>query len=154
MGDIRLWSVGWEDPMEGIATHSSTVAWRIPWTEEPGMLQSIGSQRVGHDWGSLEHMSILISFFSTCKLGKDSPTDYTWHWKKEIDNSLIHHTHSLGRRRQTTHIHIRTAFRDRVNKLWEVPSDCYGRMWLAGLDNFTNLQGTEGCSLGIIWDYS
>ena len=33
-----------------IATHSSTLAWKIPWTEEPGRLQSMGSQRVGHDW--------------------------------------------------------------------------------------------------------
>ena len=42
-------SLGWEDPLEeGVATHSSTVAWRIPWTEEPGGLQSIGLQRFGH----------------------------------------------------------------------------------------------------------
>ena len=41
-------SLGWEDPLEeGMATHSSILAWRIPWTEEPGGLQSIGSQRVG-----------------------------------------------------------------------------------------------------------
>ena len=41
---------GWEDPLEKeMAAHSSTLAWRIPWTEEPGRLQSIGSQRVGHD---------------------------------------------------------------------------------------------------------
>ena len=41
---------GQEDPMEdGMATHSSIPAWRIPWTEEPGGLQSIGSHRVGHD---------------------------------------------------------------------------------------------------------
>ena len=41
-------SLGWEDPLEeGMATHSSILAWRIPWTEEPGRLQSIGSQRVG-----------------------------------------------------------------------------------------------------------
>ena len=40
---------GWEDPLEeGMATHSSTLAWRIPWTEEPGGLQSMGWQRVGH----------------------------------------------------------------------------------------------------------
>ena len=40
-----------EDPLEkGMATHSSILAWRIPWTEEPGGLQSMGSQRVGHDW--------------------------------------------------------------------------------------------------------
>jgi len=41
---------GWEDPLEkGMATHSSILAWRNPWTEEPGRLQSMGSQGVGHD---------------------------------------------------------------------------------------------------------
>ena len=43
-------SLGWEDPLEKeMATHSSTLAWKIPWTDEPGGLQSMGSQRVGHD---------------------------------------------------------------------------------------------------------
>ena len=43
-------ALGWEDPLEkGMATHSSILAWEIPWTEEPGRLQSMGSQRVGHD---------------------------------------------------------------------------------------------------------
>ena len=43
-------SLGWEDPLaEGMATHSSILAWRIPWIEESGRLQSIGSQRVRHD---------------------------------------------------------------------------------------------------------
>ena len=43
-------SLGQEDPLEkGKATHSSILAWRIPWTEEPGGLQSMGSQRVGHN---------------------------------------------------------------------------------------------------------
>ena len=42
---MRLQSLGWEDPLqEGMATHSSIVAWRIPWTEEPGRLQTMGSQ--------------------------------------------------------------------------------------------------------------
>ena len=42
--------LGWEDPLqEGVATHSSVLAWRVPWTEEPGRLQSMGSQRVRHD---------------------------------------------------------------------------------------------------------
>ena len=49
-----VWSLGWEDPLEeGMATHSSILAWRIPWTEEPGGLQSLGSQRIGHDWSEL-----------------------------------------------------------------------------------------------------
>ena len=43
-------TLGWENPLgEEMATHSSILAWRIPWTEEPGGLQSKGSQRVGHD---------------------------------------------------------------------------------------------------------
>ena len=43
-------SLGWEDPMEkGMATHSIVLAWRIPWTEEAGRLQSMGLQRDGHD---------------------------------------------------------------------------------------------------------
>ena len=46
-----VWSLGQEDPLEkGMETHSSILAWRIPWTEEPGGLQSMGSQRVSHDW--------------------------------------------------------------------------------------------------------
>ena len=46
----RVQSPGWEDPLEKeMTTHFSTLAWRIPWTEEPGGLQSMGSQRVGHD---------------------------------------------------------------------------------------------------------
>ena len=43
-------SLGWEDPLEkGMVTHSSVLAWRIPWTEEPSWLQSVGLQRVGHN---------------------------------------------------------------------------------------------------------
>ena len=49
--DAQIWSLGWEDPLEKeMATHSSVLAWRIPWTEELGRLPSMGSQRVGHDW--------------------------------------------------------------------------------------------------------
>ena len=50
MQETQVQSLGWEDPLEKeMATHSSILAWRIPWTEEPGRLQSTGSQRVGHD---------------------------------------------------------------------------------------------------------
>ena len=48
--ETQVQSLGQEDPLEKeMATHSSILAWRIPWTEEPGGLQSMGSQRVGHD---------------------------------------------------------------------------------------------------------
>ena len=50
MKETRIQSLGWEDPLEkGMGTHSSILAWRLPWTEEPGGLQSVGSQRAGHD---------------------------------------------------------------------------------------------------------
>ena len=48
--ETQVQSLGWEDPLEKeMATHSSTLAWKIPRTEEPGGLQSMGSQKVGHD---------------------------------------------------------------------------------------------------------
>ena len=48
--ETRVQSLGWEDPLEkGMATFSTSPAWRSPWPEEPGGLQSIGSHRVGHD---------------------------------------------------------------------------------------------------------
>ena len=56
-----VWSLGWEDPLEkGMATHSSILAWRIPWTEEPGRLPSMRLQRVGYDW-------VTFAFFHTKK---------------------------------------------------------------------------------------
>ena len=55
MQETQARSLGWEDPQKGMATHSSILAWRIPWTEEPGGLQSMGSQRVGHDWLAHTH---------------------------------------------------------------------------------------------------
>ena len=53
MQETRVRSLGWEDPLEKeMVTHSSILAWRIPWMEEPGRLRSMGSQRVGHDWAT------------------------------------------------------------------------------------------------------
>ena len=53
MQETRVWSLGCKDPLEkGMATHSSILAWRIPWTEELGGLESMGLQRVEHDWAT------------------------------------------------------------------------------------------------------
>ena len=50
MRETWVQSLGWEDPLEeGMTTHSIILAWRIPWIKEPGGLQSMGSQRVGHN---------------------------------------------------------------------------------------------------------
>ena len=65
-------SLGWKDPLEkGTATHSNILAWRIPWTEEPGGLQSMGSQRVGHN------RALSIHFL---KLNRSQNVTVSWSW--------------------------------------------------------------------------
>ena len=75
MRETRVQSLGQEDPLEkGMAIHSSTIAWRIPWTEEPGRQQSMGSQRVRHDWAtSLSFFLLILSFLS---LSTSCPSAY------------------------------------------------------------------------------
>ena len=60
MQETQVWSLYQEDPLEKErATHSSILAWKIPWTEEPSGLQSLGSQRVGHNWRlSIRNLSV------------------------------------------------------------------------------------------------
>ena len=68
MPETRVRSLGWEDPLEKeMATHSSILAWEIPWMEEPGELQSIGSQKVEHDF------TFFLSFSVT-----------KWHGRREV----------------------------------------------------------------------
>ena len=65
--ETRVWSVGWEDSLENrMATHVSIIAWRIPWREEPGGLQSIGSQRVGHDWSNIVGIHTHMHIHNIC----------------------------------------------------------------------------------------
>ena len=67
-----LWSLSLEDPLEeGMTTHSSILAWRIPWTEEPEGLWSIGSQRVGHDWSDWAHVYTY---------SESRKSNYIWLW--------------------------------------------------------------------------
>ena len=64
MQETRVWSLGWGDSLEKeMATHSSILAWEILWTEEPGRLQSMRSQRVGHNW-VCAHTHTHISMFT------------------------------------------------------------------------------------------
>ena len=78
MGEIQVWSLGQGDPLEkGMATHSSILAWRIPWTEEPGRLQSMGSQRRTQLSDSAFHfLSSMIE------------TGFAWAWAQNPAPSL------------------------------------------------------------------
>ena len=63
MQETWVQSLGQEDPLKKEMTiHSSTVAWKIPWIEKPGRLQSMGSQRVGHDWATSLHFHVLSTY--------------------------------------------------------------------------------------------
>ena len=65
MQETQVWSLGWEDPLEkAMATHSSVLAWRIPWTEEPGGLQSMELQRLRHDRATFTLMSLCFKYWS------------------------------------------------------------------------------------------
>ena len=67
MRETWVWSLGQEDPLEkGMATHSSILAWEIPWTEGPGGLQSMGSQRVGDDWATNSFTFIVMYILLCC----------------------------------------------------------------------------------------
>ena len=60
--ETRVWSLGGEDPLEEeMETHSSILAWRIPWTEDPGGLQSLEAHRVGRDWAWAFSITIILS---------------------------------------------------------------------------------------------
>ena len=73
---MLVWSLGWEDPLEkGMATHSSIITWRIPWTEDPGRLRSIGLQRVICNWSNLALTYLTLRFqFGTT----ESTSEFTW----------------------------------------------------------------------------
>ena len=80
--ETQVRSLGWEDPLEKrTATHSSVLAWRISWTEEPGALQSMGSQRVRHDWAT-----------NTSSIGENG------NWKEKGEKKdFLHYTTLLER---------------------------------------------------------
>ena len=69
----QVQSLGWEDPLEkGMATHSSILAWKMPWTEEPGELQSMKSQRIRHDWETNTHRIEGAELITSVSVGKGS----------------------------------------------------------------------------------
>ena len=89
----QVWSLGREDPLEeGMATHSSIPAWRIPWTEEPGRLQSLGLQRVEHDWS--DFAPLLLHIFTSRYIEKTET--FIWYTQVNWTNpgasiwSLVH----------------------------------------------------------------
>ena len=102
--ETRVRSLGREDPLEKeMATHSNILAWKIPWTEEPGRPQSVGSQRVGHNWATLLSLStnVLTEWTGTSIQGR-TPLSFSLWGNRVSCHSLwvfmvllsSHHSHS------------------------------------------------------------
>ena len=94
--ETRVQPLGQEDPLEKeMATHSSILAWRIPWRKEPGRLQSTGLQRVGHDWALLP--SLFDHFQFILIHGPNIPGSYAILLFTALDFiSITSHSHSWG----------------------------------------------------------
>ena len=86
MQETRVRCLGWEDPLEKeMAVHSSILAWKIPWTAEPGRLPSMGSQRVGHDWAISLSLSPTPVFWPGEFHGIYSPwVAKSWTWLSDF----------------------------------------------------------------------
>ena len=88
MRETQVRSLGQEDPLEkAMAPHSSALAWKIPWTEEHGRLQSMGSQRVGHDnWlvkvGHCSSEKVLINLWASVLHHQESAVPSSHSWKQ------------------------------------------------------------------------
>ena len=93
MWETRLWSLGQEDPPEkGMVTHSTVFPWRIPWTEEPGGLPSMGSERIWHNWATNSFsfiLEVVPNFMQIC---------YVYILGEELFNFLV--TWSSERKRE------------------------------------------------------
>ena len=92
VGDL-VWSLGWEDPLEEeMATHSSIVAWRISWTEGLGGLQSMGSQRVRHDWATkhstAQHSKYIEGFPAGSVINIPPAKQEKWFWSLDQKDPL------------------------------------------------------------------
>ena len=81
--EMRVWSLGGEDPLEeGMATPSSILAWRISCTAGPGGLQSLGSQRVGHDWSNWARTHACMTYKVNIQNTYASITNFKWNFLK------------------------------------------------------------------------
>ena len=110
MQETRVWSLGWEDPLEKeMGTHSNILAWKTPWTDEPGRLQSMGSQRVGYDWATSLSLSYYLKY-SPLEVYSAYPLTVTstkTHWQT---NSASIHFSSLMWRLPLSPSHLKGVF--------------------------------------------
>ena len=89
----QVWSLSWVDPLEKeMATHSSILTWGIPWTKEPGKLQSMGLQRVGHDLARMQNKAMLnYNYIKPFTQLIHAFKNFPFHWS-HVGTSGLHNT--------------------------------------------------------------
>ena len=103
MKETQVWSLGREDPLKkGMATHYSILARRIPWTAEPGGLQSMGSQRIRHDWVTNTFTFSMKKQESISTGGKMDPCHKRHKW---IYVAWLHNLFEVQKKAEPTHDH-------------------------------------------------
>ena len=141
MQETQVWSLDQEDPLQkGRATHSSILAWRNPWTEEPSRLQSMGLQRVGHDWATniftftlwngnpppghiskqnynlkrYMHFQCSLLYYSAIKKNEIIPFAATW---RDLD-MVIRNEISQKKTNIIHHLHVESKVWQKLTYLW------------------------------------
>ena len=134
--ETRVPSLGWEGPLEKeMATHSSTLPWKIPWPEEPGGLQSLGSQRVGHDWVSEQwnKTSSVVSLSDlpppSGRLGHLGRGLGLWGFSKKEKHSVFEHWR-VSKGEQCRYCCVTVTSKLSGLKNWKFPGDDLGVAWL------------------------
>ena len=129
MQDTWIQSLGWEDLLEkGMATHSNILSWRIPWTEELGGLQSMGLQRVGHNW-AIKHSTACVSLVAQMVKNPHIMQE-TWVLSLGGEDALV--------KGMTIHSSIlawRFPWREKSGGVWSIGSQSW--TWLKPLSTYT-----------------
>ena len=137
MRDTRVQSLGWEDLLEKeMATHSNILAWRIPWTVQPGRLQSMGLQRVGHNW--VTSLSLWASRVAQ-RLKRLPPMRETWArslgWEDLLEKEMVTHSSILA---------WRVPWTEEPGRLQSTGSQKVGHNWATSLQSLWRCLRSSG----------
>ena len=125
MQEIWVQSLGREDPLEKeMATNSSILAWKIPWTEEPGRLQPMGLQRVRHEWATLFSLSLYVQKWPPCSLGRRIANTCTY----KSEKAMAPHSSTLA---------WKIPWTEEPGRLQSIGSLRVGHDWATSLSLFT-----------------
>ena len=140
MQETWVWSLGREDALEKkMATHSSILAWRIPWTEEPGGLQSMGSQRVGHDWVTNFHFFTFPSLVYWASLVAQMVKNLPAMWEAWVQSLGWEDPPEKGMNTDSSILAWKIPSTEDSGRLQSMGSQRNGNDWVTNISTSTNV---------------